>query len=84
MLGTQGESPPGFTAVVLIDESHVTAHNYSDRGWLAIDIFTCGGSSTANVAASIEAGLRALSADIVLEKRSVAPRFLHRAAGDAQ
>ena len=38
------ESPPGFAAVVLIDESHVSAHCYSDRGLLAIDIFTCGGS----------------------------------------
>ena len=35
-------SPPGFAAVVLIDESHVTAHCYSDRGLLAIDAFTCG------------------------------------------
>ena len=38
------ESPPGFAAVVLIDESHVSAHCYSDSGLLAIDIFTCGGS----------------------------------------
>ena len=33
-------SPPGFAAVVLIDESHVTAHCYADRGLLAIDCFT--------------------------------------------
>ena len=26
VLGEDGESPPGFTGVVLIDESHVTAH----------------------------------------------------------
>ncbi len=38
--GTQ--SPPGYAAVVLIDESHVTAHCYSDIGLLAIDVFTCG------------------------------------------
>ena len=25
------DSPPGFAAVVLIDESHVTAHCYSER-----------------------------------------------------
>jgi len=37
-----GASPPGFTAVCLLDESHATAHCYSDRGWLAIDVFTCG------------------------------------------
>ncbi len=36
-------SPPGFTAVCLLDESHVSAHCYSAIGMLAIDIFTCGG-----------------------------------------
>ena len=33
-------SPPGFAAVVLIDESHITAHSYADRGLLAVDCFT--------------------------------------------
>ena len=36
------KSPPGYAAVVLIDESHVTAHCYSEIGLLAIDVFTCG------------------------------------------
>ena len=40
--GTQ--SPPGFAAVVLLDESHVSAHCYYGKGLLAIDAFTCGGS----------------------------------------
>jgi len=44
------ESPPGFAAVVLIDESHVTAHCYSERGLLAIDVFTCGDSDAGEVA----------------------------------
>ena len=41
---TEAYLPLGFAAVVLVDESHVTAHCYSDRGWLAIDCFTCGES----------------------------------------
>ncbi len=35
-------SPPGFTAVVVLDESHCSAHTYADLGLIAIDIFTCG------------------------------------------
>jgi S-adenosylmethionine decarboxylase len=35
-------SAPGFTAVVLLDESHCSAHSYADEGLLAMDIFTCG------------------------------------------
>jgi S-adenosylmethionine decarboxylase len=36
------ESPPGFTSVVLLDESHCSAHTYADLGLIAMDIFTCG------------------------------------------
>lgn len=35
-------SPPGFTAMVLLDESHCSAHCYADLRLIALDIFTCG------------------------------------------
>ena len=35
-------SPPGFTAVVVLDESHCSAHAYADQGQIAMDVFTCG------------------------------------------
>ena len=35
-------SPPGFTAMVLLDESHCSAHSYADLGLIALDVFTCG------------------------------------------
>ena len=35
-------SPPGFTAMILLDESHCSAHSYADLGLIALDIFTCG------------------------------------------
>lgn len=38
-------TPPGFTSVLLLDESHCSSHCYSDRGWLAIDVFTCGNTN---------------------------------------
>lgn len=36
------DSPPGFTAIVILDESHCSAHTYADLGLIALDIFTCG------------------------------------------
>lgn len=36
------ESPPGFASAALIDESHMSAHCYTDQGMLAFDCFTCG------------------------------------------
>ena len=47
------ESPPGFAADVLIDESHVSAHCYSESGLLAIDIITCGDSDPGPLADDI-------------------------------
>jgi len=36
------DSPPGFAAVILLDESHCSAHTYADLGLIAMDLFTCG------------------------------------------
>jgi S-adenosylmethionine decarboxylase len=36
------DSPPGFTAVVMLDESHCSAHTYAELGIIALDLFTCG------------------------------------------
>ena len=71
------ESPPGFAAIVLIDESHVTAHCYSEKGWLAIDAFTCGSHDPNNLADAIHAKLTLGCEDLKLMKRSSVDRFLH-------
>ncbi len=42
-------SPPGFTAMVLLDESHCSAHSYADLQLMAIDIFTCGSTNPYDV-----------------------------------
>jgi len=36
------DSPPGFAAVIMLDESHCSAHSYADLGLIAMDLFTCG------------------------------------------
>ena len=46
-------SPPGFTAVVLLDESHISAHCYADTGQIAMDVFTCGTTDPRDVLAYI-------------------------------
>lgn len=50
--GSLPPSPPGFTSVCLLDESHVSAHCYSEKGMLAIDVFTCGGKPNQTYAAA--------------------------------
>lgn len=36
------DSPEGFTAICMLDESHISAHTYADAGLIAMDVFTCG------------------------------------------
>lgn len=43
------DTPPGFTSVLLLDESHFTSHSYSEEGLLAVDIFTCGNTNTQEI-----------------------------------
>ena len=42
-------SPPGFTAVIVLDESHCSAHTYADLGLVALDVFTCGNTDPRRV-----------------------------------
>ena len=70
-------SPPGFAAVVLIDESHVSAHCYSDRGWLAIDAFTCGDHDPENIVDIIHESLTLSSPNIIQMRRDTVNRFIH-------
>ena len=46
-------SPPGFTAVVVLDESHCSCHTYADLGLVALDVFTCGRTNPRDVLAYI-------------------------------
>lgn len=43
------DSPPGFTAVVILDESHISCHTYADLGLMAMDVFTCGNTDPKDV-----------------------------------
>ena len=49
ILKEEDNTPPGFTSVLLLDESHFTSHCYSQKGLLCFDIFTCGGTDTMKI-----------------------------------
>ncbi len=69
-------SPPGFAAIVLIDESHVTAHCYADRGILAIDVFTCGSHDPKDIADSIHRRLASECPEMEVSQRREVGRFV--------
>ena len=69
------ESPSGFAAVVLIDESHVTAHCYSDEGLLAIDVFTCGPHDPEHIVELIHEALITEIEGVTLVRKERVSRF---------
>ncbi|MGE5557751.1 MAG: adenosylmethionine decarboxylase [Bacillota bacterium] len=40
--------PQGLTALLLLAESHISIHTYPEKGYAAIDVFTCGSGMTAH------------------------------------
>ena len=69
-------SPSGFAAVVLIDESHVSAHCYADEGILAVDCFTCGGVDPNDIVDDIHEQLVAANPILSLVQRTEIDRFV--------
>ena len=70
-------SPPGFAAVVLLDESHITAHWYYEKGWFAIDAFTCGDGDPDLIAEYITRNLEIRMPGLQQMRRELVDRFLH-------
>ncbi len=50
--------PHGFTAMLLLAESHISIHTYPESGYAAIDIFTCGSGETEKALAHLQAVLQ--------------------------
>ncbi len=44
-------SPDGCTAFLMLDESHISAHTYAEKGKMAIDVFSCIGQEKCEIAA---------------------------------
>lgn len=73
------DSPPGFTAVIVLDESHCTAHTYADLGLMALDIFTCGATDPREVLNYIRQEI-----DLGEVTVRVVPRFIAGSRTDAE
>ena len=71
------QSPRGFAAVVLLDESHVSAHCYYGKGLLAIDAFTCGDGDPNLIIDIIQNKLSSEMKSIQQVSRNEIKRFKH-------
>ena len=68
-------TPQGLTAIWLLAESHVSVHTYPEKGYIALDIYTCGNEGNPEQVLAVIAehlGLAAESNVLVLA-RGTAP-----------
>lgn len=55
------DTPPGFTCVLLLDQSHFTCHAYTEYGMLAVDLFTCGETDPEGVVSHFQNELKKIT-----------------------
>ena len=71
-------TPPGFANVRVLDESHISAHSYSDIGILAVDIFTCGNLDNGNKAGKLLKKLILKKFNAIIKNEYVLKRFPYK------
>jgi S-adenosylmethionine decarboxylase len=69
------DTPPGFTAFLLLDQSHFSAHCYSEYGMLAIDLFTCGSTDPEAVIGMFQDQLKEITEELQVTAFCLQKRF---------
>ncbi len=63
--------PQGFTGLLLLSESHISIHTYPERGYAAIDVFTCGGGMTQKAIAFLKNALNPENVNEMIVRRGL-------------
>lgn len=77
MVVLKDDTEEGFTSVVLLDESHITAHAYTKQGLLALDVFTCGKTDPTIISRFIKSGLEVKYPNLKCVSHQSNKRFLY-------
>jgi S-adenosylmethionine decarboxylase len=64
--------PQGVSGVLVIEESHLSIHTWPERGYAAVDFYTCGDCRPEQAHAVLTLGLRAARAEFMVIERGLA------------
>jgi S-adenosylmethionine decarboxylase proenzyme len=64
-------APQGVTGFLLLEESHISIHTWPERGYAAVDLFSCGATDPASALEVLGAGLGAGRWDVILLRRGL-------------
>jgi S-adenosylmethionine decarboxylase len=78
VLSTQSKQfePQGATVLVLLSESHISIHTYPERGFAALDCYTCGETVDPQIAMDFMIS--------VLKPEAAYPKVLKRGVGEIE
>ncbi len=65
--------PQGASVVVLVSESHLSAHSWPEHGYVAFDVFTCGDTLQAAAVEVLRAHLHPASVEVRTMHRGTPP-----------
>jgi len=65
--------PQGVTGVVVLEESHLSIHTWPEKGYAAVDSYTCGSGERSKAHEVLAAGLRARKFQIFEIARGLCP-----------
>jgi S-adenosylmethionine decarboxylase len=77
MVVLKDDTEEGFTSVILLDESHITCHSYTQKGLLALDVFTCGQTNPEIIANYIKKQLELKYPNIKCTNSKMHQRFCY-------
>jgi S-adenosylmethionine decarboxylase len=81
ILGSLGHTfpgkPSGVTSMLLLAESHASIHTYPERGYAAVDIFSCGRGRPGEALEALLAALEPREVQTVRQPRGGAAGHLH-------
>ncbi len=63
----------GVSGVVIVAESHLSIHTWPERGYAAVDFYTCGDAVPDRAVPILERALGAASVSVVRIERGLAP-----------
>lgn len=66
-------SPVGVTVMALLSESHASIHTWPERGYAAVDVYTCGDGDPRDAHPVFEVGLAATSSTTSIVQRGTPP-----------
>jgi S-adenosylmethionine decarboxylase len=63
----------GVSGVVILAESHLSIHTWPERGYAAIDVFTCGSCDPRKAVPVLSAGFATSDVRVIEARRGVVP-----------